>query len=343
MAGFNQAEVWAEETGNDVVRNILNMLGEDGKDFVASGLVDWSADELIRRLAEDDELDFAFEDTFSPGQGLSMVVENILEWTGEPVMLAEIALGPSGQVYGNIGRAFNYGQHIHGKAAEYLTPGERAQMTLEVAAEGLLAGFSDLYKIEMARKMGQWTNTRGAPTGLEAKWEELVMKGTLGVNPQRLMDYWRVTRNVGDMRRSLRDDARNNANVVRELFLKFRDGQITEEKFLHFALGVATGIEAYADYGLEAEYRQEFVQQINQIQTDDGTGLQKAIAELIMKGYTGDVVQDALNAGLIDPKYEQATRDFLDKQRQEKSEMAEDYAEDAEETILNFGRKTNGN
>jgi hypothetical protein len=83
---------------------------------------------------------------------------------------------------------------------------------IEAVAAGLFSQYSDILKVRLANKMGQWTNQAGMPTGLEATWEELVVKGTLGVNPDKLLNYYDYVGNLGDLKRTIKEDAREHAN-----------------------------------------------------------------------------------------------------------------------------------
>lgn len=299
------------------------LIGEEGKDKLASGAVDYILDNLVRNLAGDPDLNFAWDDTFAPGGGLTMFLEKVFNIVNEPIYIPEILAGPSGAVYGKAAQAIQYAQHIYGRVGEDLTPGEKAVMTLEVMGEGLFASFSDFAKIQMARQIGQWTNRHGAPTGIEAKFEEMVVKGVLGINSQKYLDYWRVAMDTADMKREIRNTAQNHASTIYTLFLKFKEGQITEDRFLRWSLGMRNLFEMHEESGLGGEYREAFQEAVSRIQTDDGTSLQKAIVNLVMRGYTGDIVDDALGSGLLPPEIEPKVREWQKRQIEARPGMTE--------------------
>jgi hypothetical protein len=305
----------------DNLENVVNSfdpdgtkLGEDGRQLLLSGLADWALDQIVRGVMNDPDLGYAWDDIFSPAMGSQMLSEKILELGTEPFMLHEVLLGPSGQVFSRYQKAFAFGQALAGKDYEHWSAGQRAQGIIEAGAAGLFAGYSDLLKVRLAAKMGQWTNAAGVPLEVEAKWLDLVLKGGFGINPDRLQNYWNYVGKLGDLKADLKDNAREHAERVNYIVMQWSDKKLGDEDALAMLNTLATVYDLYKEDGLGEQYYEQMMAEYSRLRTPDGESILKRITELLMRGYTGDVVTDLLNSGNLTPQQADELREMLNRQ-----------------------------
>ena len=308
-------------------RDELDWMTQEQKELLLSGALDYGLNEIFRSLSEDPELNFAFDEVFAPSMGIDMLVERILEVAGEPQMLHELVMGPSGEVLSRMQKAVQFGAAITGKEFEHWTPTQRAQAVIESGAAGLLSSYSDILKIRLAARMGQWTNTAGTPLGLEAQWEELVMKGMLGLNPQKLLDYYRVSGDAYDLTQSIKDDAKEHAERMSSIAMKWGKGEIDDEVALAMFNKLNVVYHEYKDNGYEELFYDEYIANFKRIRTADGEALLKWITDKLLRGYTGDPVRDMLQSRAITPAEAERLGEWWNKAIQKQEDNYEQRTE----------------
>lgn len=280
---------------------IAENIEPEARDILLSGTVDYLLDTMMRKLMDDPELSFAWDEMLAPSMGAAQLAERIMELATEPHLPIEIIMGPSGEVASRFMKAAQFGAALSGKGYEHWTPTQKAQGIIEAAAAGLLASYSDYLKIRMASRMGQWTNQQGVPLGLEAKWEELVLKGALGINPEKVLDYWRTATGLRELSESVRNDAYNHANMASVIALKWGRGEFDDDQALNMFRTMAVVYEEYKEAGQGELFYDEYMKAFKSLRTPDGEALPKAIAAKLMRGYTGDPIADAVNSKLLTP------------------------------------------
>lgn len=324
-------------------REELNWMSLEQKELLLSGLVDWGLNQVFRTLAEDPELNFAFDEVFAPSMGLDMIAEKVIEAASEPAMIHELVMGPSGQVYSRIEDAVRFGASLTGKEFEHWDFTQKAGAVLEAAAAGLLSGYSDNLKVRLAARMGQWTNAAGVGLGFEAKWEELVMKGALGVNPQRLLDYYRITGKAYDLQADLREDAKKHAEITSRIALQWGRGELDKEQALAMFNKINVIYHEYKDAGLEELFYDEFIAEFKKLRSPDGDSLLKWVTAKLLRGYTGDPVKDMLNSRAISVSEAERLEEWFAKAIQKQEENYEKRTELFERETELVRRLTDGN
>jgi hypothetical protein len=327
-AGFGLKEVVNQAFNSSP--EVSAMVTEQEREYLTSGFVDMLLDKSMQMLFDDEELDFAFEDTFAPSMGGYMLFEKIMELGTEPTMLYEPLLGPSGEILSRYTQAFRLGQAMMGKDFEHWEPAKRAEAVIEAAAAGLFAGYSDLLKARLAMKVGQWTNTAGVPTGLEARWGEVVLKGALGLNPEKLLSYYRVTGKIGDLQSSVKEDAKTHAETINKLVIQWSDNKLGEEDFLAQINTVSSVYELYKEDGLGELYYDAFMQEFDRLKSLDGERLANKIKDTMLRGYTGEPIIDGVRSGVVPPEHQDTLNQWLnrmlstqDKNIQDRRELLE--------------------
>ena len=297
------------------------------RDIAESGLLDYMLNELIRKTTDDPELNFAFDETFSPSQGAYQLWNHVLELAMEEHTPYEILAGPSGQVFSKYQQAWQIGQALAGKEFEHWGPDEKLQGVLEAAAAGLFAGYSDILKVRLAAKVGQWTTQSGVPIGREAKFEELVMKGVFGINPDKLLDYWKHVGDERDLQKALKDDAREAANVVLRITRQWGNGQWSDPDYLAQLNAALAGYLVYQEHNLGAQFYEQYKFEMDRMEMEDGTGFFTSLADKVMKGYTGEVAIDAIHSEAFSPEQRKLLQEFVNRAMQGKEQEQQDRLE----------------
>jgi hypothetical protein len=344
MLFWGGAGLGLKEPLRDIInsRDELNWMTQEQKEMLLSGAVDFGINEVLRNLMGDDELNFAFDEVFAPSMGMDMLAEKVMEVASEPMLLHELAMGPSGEVFSRLQKSVQFGMALTGKEFEHWNFTQKAGAVIEAGAAGLLSGYSDLLKIRLAARMGQWTNTAGTPLGLEAKWEELVMKGALGMNPQALLDYYRISGKAYDLNDEVKKDAKHHAETVSRIALQWGEGKLDDEQALAMFNKINVIYHEYKDAGYEELFYDEFINQFKRIRTPEGEGLLKWMTTKLLRGYTGDPVRDMLNSRAISQSEAERLQEWWDKamiKQEENYETRTDLFERERELVR---RLTNG-
>lgn len=301
-------------------REELDDLSVEQRELLLSGIVDWGINELFRRLTGDPDLKFAFDEVFAPGMGMDHTVETLIEMASEPTMLHEAVLGPSGEVLSRVGEAVRLGAALTGKSFEHWDFTQRAAGVIEAAAGGFLGSYSDFLRVRLAARMGQWTNAAGVPLGYEAKWEELVIKGALGVNPQKLLDYYRGQGEAYDLSASLKSDAKTHALTIARVVRQWGEGDLEKEEALAMFNNINVVYQEYKDAGYEELFYDAYLQEFKKLRTAEGDSLLKWMTEKVLRGYTGDPIKDMLRSRAITPEQAERLQLWFDKAVQEQDE-----------------------
>jgi hypothetical protein len=312
-------------------------LTQDQRNLITGGLTDWGVNEILQNTLKDPELSFAIDETFAPAAGFEMTWEKIMEVATEPMMFYEPLLGPAGEVATRYGKAVAFGQAVTGQGFAHWDTRTRTQAVIEAAAAGLFSQYSDILKVRLANKMGQWTNQAGMPTGLEATWEELVVKGTLGVNPDKLLNYYDYVGNLGDLKRTIKEDAREHANRLNYIVNQWSNAG-AEKGYMDAMAAINTMamvFELYKEDGLGNEYYKALLSEIKRVTTPETGSVARNAAELVMGGYTGDVFADLLNSGILTPEqHADLTQAF------ERAQQTQDINDHERERLFELERET---
>ena len=327
-----------KEVFRDVIdsREELDWLSQEQRELLLSGVVDWGVNKLFQTLSEDPDLKFAFDEVFAPGMGMPHIIESIIETASEPTMIHEVVLGPSGEVISKVQDAVRMGAALTGKEVEHWDFTQRAAAVLEAAAGGFLGGYSDFMKVRLAARMGQWTNTAGVPIGYEAKWEELVMKGALGVNTSQLLDYYRGSGEAYDLEKTIRDDAKEHAQTMSRIVRQWGEGDLEKEEALVMFNNINIVYQEYKDSGYEELFYDAYIGEFKKLRTATGTNLLTWMTEKVLRGYTGDPIKDMLRSRAITPDEAARLQLWFDKAVQEQDEKHEerlDQFESEKETV----------
>lgn len=326
----------------DFVDTEWQNLPKEARDILAGGLVDWSLDTLMRNLGEDEDLDFAWEEMGAPGQGLAMFIENWIEIVGGEVSPGEAYMGASGTVFDRLATSAKYIGHIFGEAGEDLSPTDKAYMTAIAVGEGLFSGFSDGLKVMMAHRMNTWTMSTGQALGIKAKFEELVVKGVLGVNPQIIQDSWDLRESARDMVMNVQDNAKAHVKEITSLWLKA--GKTDEERFLAQVRGLSGVFDLYENIGELQLYKDSFMAEMRRIDTDSGKSLLQSLVEHLSKGFTGDPVTFLVERGFItDPQEEARIRATIERQKSLEPRNIQKFEDNIKRDVESARRQANGN
>lgn len=316
---------------------------QEQREMLLSGTLDWGINEIFRNLAEDEDLNFAFDEVFAPAMSVPSLVQTIMEISSEPLLLHELVLGPSGEVLSRMQQAIQFGMALTGKEFEHWTPQQKAQGVIEAAAAGFFSGYSDNLKVRLAARMGQWTNSAGVPLGLEAAWEELVVKGVTGVNPQKLLDYYRASGDAYDLTKTIKDDAKHHAEQVSRIALQWGTGELDDEQARAMFNKINVMYHEYKDAGMEELFYDEFIANFKRLRTPEGEALLEWMTTKLLRGYTGDPVKDMLNSRAITPEQAEKLQDWYDKAIQKQEENFESRTEMFEQETELVRRLTDGN
>jgi hypothetical protein len=139
------------------------------------------------------------------------------------------------------------------------------------------------------------------------------MKGALGINPDKLLDYYRVSGKSGDLLRDVKDNAKAHAEVVNKIVLQWSDNKLGEADALAQLNTVASVYELHKEDGLGELYYEAFMAEFQRLRDPDGERLTKRINDMLMMGYTGDPVADFINSEAVPRNIEPQLRSWFNR------------------------------
>jgi hypothetical protein len=279
--------------------------------ILSMGFVDYFINESLRRVTDDPELEFAIGEAFAPGRALA---QHLKSW-GEAAFdnkLISFMVGPGGQV---ISRFFQVGQNIEMISGTYvndMSVGDKAQVVMESLASGVMASASDWLKIRMARAVGEWTTRHGKGLGpeYEAKFQELVAKGLLGLNPRKVTDKYFAENAMRKIEEDIRADARDTVNKAIRVTTTWGDGPESKQQ-LHAIIRASIAKLAVLDNPYEAGiYRDELYKAMNEIDSH-GTSLFEKFADIAARGSAPDPLLSVLDSPMWTPEQKEVLKKFV--------------------------------
>jgi hypothetical protein len=286
-------------------------LSADQVNLIASGSLDYTLDKALQALADDPDLDLAWADGFAPGQGFTSTLRTFGEAAFGNKHL-EFLVGPGGLAASRVWQAAHTSWTIGGGQIENMTDNEKAVAITEAIAAGFLSSASDYLKIKMAHKVGQWTNQSGVGLGpnLEAKYSELVAKGLLGVNAQKVLDYYATQRAITNMQDDIRKDANEAFNHVNRIIGVWGDGKFSNQEAMSHINHAVSALGVY-DENERAIFLEEFYFLMKNSRLENKDMFER-IADIVNRGGTPDFIQGITNSGMFSPEQQGLLKQMLE-------------------------------
>lgn len=170
-------------------------------DIVAGGMVDYVLDKSFQAAVDDPELDLAFDEFLAPGANIINTVRRFTE-TAFETPVGEFLQGPAAEPLSGIAQAVALASSLTFTEDLPYSEAQKVEIVSNAFLSGLAAGYSNYMKARAAMKAGQWLSSTGDPTGVEAKWSEVVARGLLGLDTDARLDTFRIR---GDLKENTRE------------------------------------------------------------------------------------------------------------------------------------------
>ena len=199
----SQAVIWGaggygmQEAASRVIEATgLNELPDVVKDAAINGIADMMFEKAIELALNDPDVDLPFPETLAPMSGSRMIGEKMLE--------AAIELSPWEfiQAIPAAGTLSRYYEHAKMGAVIMRSPvldnEERIVALTEVFLSGVAKGMDDAFIAATWYRLGQLTDSSDNRLAHEAKMDEILAKGWLGMNPQSVAAEYNVWKDLQD-------------------------------------------------------------------------------------------------------------------------------------------------
>ena len=270
------------------VEDALAEIGVDNPevtDIIAGGLLDILLDKSLQSVANDPDLDLAFDEFLAPGANIVNVIRKFYEAASE-TPIGETMAGPASEPLSGIVKAVGIASLVSAGSEIPGTPFEKVEMVSNAFMQGIAAGYSNYVKARAANQVGYWLTSGGDPTGVEAKWEEVVARGVLGLDNQARLDAMSIRSNLKDHEKMIRDTAMVYNDRATALINLWSDGKLSEKEF-----ETRLAVEKAMLSGLDEEEKWAVVQEMNKLTSNrrgKTTGIEFTVAQALTKGVPPD-------------------------------------------------------
>jgi hypothetical protein len=302
---------------------------------IVHGLYDYVLDAGLRALADDPDLDLAWDDMFNPSGGIEQSIRTFGEAAFDNKHW-EFLGGPGAKAASELWKSAHTFWTLSGGQIEGMSENEKAQLLTASIAAGFLSSGSDYLKIRMAQKAGQWTTSSGEGLGpnFEAKFEELMAKGLLGVNPQAVVDKWDAIMAEGDMERAIRSDAREAFNHITRIHAMLENGRMTREELISQSNLALSALTVY-DEKERALYIEELYSLMANA-TAEQDDLFTRHANYLARGAYPDFITNTINSKMFTEEEREVLKSMLDDAMNESEGWAERERNIVERNIENL-------
>ena len=298
----------ASDAGINMDEGLANVIND--------GLVEWSINNALT-LINQDEVDLDLSSRFAAASGLNdniatAVVEMMLD--GETADVWSIVFGPTAS---NANRFYDAANTI---STIYNSDASAYQKTT-IGADALLSVFSsynNATKAVIYNNLGWWTDGKGNKLFQPSEFE-LIGKGLLGIQPNKLDDYYKVKRSKADYDREIReitDDYYKHVNNLVDSALDDYDAGIFKETRAAFdaQLAVHSAIinrhEEDADL-IKLQLQRKISNNIDKNGFDELTrNLQKLALQNGRSSNAESIINQSISAGFIKPEQKDTYVEF---------------------------------
>ncbi len=162
--------------------------------IIESGLLDWGMDLAVQKLANDPELDLAFDETLSPGAGMAYTAARFYEAGVELSPIGLLESSPGGVAISRMLEAAKHGRMLFADSNK--TPQEKAVGIADALLNGTIGIYNSAMAARVEYKLNGALTKSGATRSLEPKLAELYARGILGVRSQRELDQLEFIRDI---------------------------------------------------------------------------------------------------------------------------------------------------
>lgn len=260
-------------------------VGTEVSDIISGGVLDHILDKSLQSIADDPELDLAFDEFLAPGANIINVIRKFSEAWSEGG-LKDAAFGPSSTTIGRIGEAINITSTISAADELPLDDGQKAGIIADAFLSGVASGYNDWIQARAAAHAERWINSKGDQTGLESKWAEVIAKGAIGLQPESKLDAYEITNDMAKHEQMIKQTAQDYYNRANLLINKWADGQLNQDQFrtkMAVEKSMLAGLEEFERMAVQKEYNKLIARDRGPRQ-----GLEYVIAQRLTHGVPPD-------------------------------------------------------
>ena len=221
-----------------------HFVGTEVSDIIAGGMVDWLIDKQLQFISGDEDLNLGWDEFLAPGANVINIARNLYEIAFETAVFDGF-LGPSEHTFSRMMDGYRLARYAITRPDWDATT--RTTRALEAIASGAMSGYSDFFKARVAQRRGYWLSGSGQYTEHEAKWEEIMAKGLLGLNPDyKTSQYEGITR-TDDWAKEIQDAGKEWARVVNLAYQSWSENELSTADRDTIILGQLALLEAFDD------------------------------------------------------------------------------------------------
>ncbi len=199
-------------------------------DIVAGGMVDYVFDKSLQRIADDPELDLAFDEFLAPGANIVNVSRKFVEAAFE-TPVGEFLQGPAAEPLSGIAQSVALAASMSLNEDLPYSPLQKVEIVSTAFLSGVAAGYSNYLKARAAQKAGQWLTSGGDPTGVESKWSEVVARGLLGLDTESRLDAMRIRTDLKEGTKQIEMDTEEYYNQVTKITRMYLAKEISDQDY----------------------------------------------------------------------------------------------------------------
>jgi len=250
-------------------------------DLISGGVIDWMFDKSLQKLSGDPDLDLAVDEFAAPGANIVNTVRKFVEAAFETAP-AETFTGPASTTLGRIAGAVRIARDVVPNNDLPLTPLQKSGIVAEAFLAGVASGYNDFVQARAASSAHRWIASSGDPSGVEAKWGEVVAKGLMGMQAEARIDSYTVTNDAKQHYNQLKLTAQQYYDRVTTLLNVYHTGSMSDEQLqikLAYEKAMLSGLEENEIATVQDEFNKLVARDRGQLK-----GLDYIIADAVTHG-----------------------------------------------------------